>query len=170
MKYIDLTGQRFGKWTAIADDGRKSGQTMWLCVCECGKRRSVSAGSLRSGISKSCGCAPNKAPSDERVFFSKIFPVTESGCWLWTGAVDFSGYGTAFYKRKQTRAHRASYEIHFGPIPNGLTIDHLCRVKCCVNPAHLEAVTLRENNLRGWKFRRQRKWACQKTSVCNGMD
>lgn len=69
----------------------------------------------------------------------------ESGCWGWIGAVNpVSGYA---YIGK-TIAHRYSYERFVGPIPPGLTIDHLCRVKTCTNPAHLEVVTQGENNRR----------------------
>jgi hypothetical protein len=66
-------------------------------------------------------------------------------CWLWTGALDLYGYGQ-FIRGKS--AHRAAYELQVGPIPAGHQIDHLCRVRNCVNPAHLEAVTARENTLR----------------------
>ncbi len=66
-------------------------------------------------------------------------------CWLWTGAKQTAGYGVL----SDRLAHRLSYERWKGPIPAGLTIDHLCRVRHCVNPEHLEAVTLAENVLRG---------------------
>ena len=75
---------------------------------------------------------------------SKIMPVTESGCWLWTGACTGSGYGNF----RSHAAHRIVYELLRGPIPEGLELDHLCRVVSCVNPDHLEAVTPRVNNLR----------------------
>lgn len=71
-------------------------------------------------------------------------------CWLWTGAKGARGYGN--FKpigRRTVVVHRYAYEQFVGPIPEGLTIDHLCRVRNCVNPAHLEAVTSRENILRG---------------------
>lgn len=66
-------------------------------------------------------------------------------CWLWTGAKTTNGYG-AFDKRV---AHRWLYERVVGPVPEGLQLDHLCRVRHCVNPAHLEPVTQRENLYRG---------------------
>jgi hypothetical protein len=68
-------------------------------------------------------------------------------CWLWQGALDKKGYGV--YGKPRRFAHRIVYEEIVGPIPAGLTIDHLCRVKCCVNPAHMEPVTIGENVLRG---------------------
>jgi hypothetical protein len=76
-------------------------------------------------------------------------PEPMSGCWLWIGFVQADGYGVIFHGRRKQMAHRASYEAFVGPIPDGLTIDHLCRTRSCVNPAHLEAVTGRENTLRG---------------------
>lgn len=75
------------------------------------------------------------------------------GCWIWTGGISSGGYGSFYIKSpggfKNTCAHRFAYELLIGPISDGLTIDHLCRVRRCVNPAHLEPVTSRENILRG---------------------
>src|SRR5690606_17884045 len=74
-------------------------------------------------------------------------------CWLWTGGIQPAGYGT--WPRSAARrfgvsslAHRALYQLTVGEIPDGLQLDHLCRVRRCVNPAHLEPVTNRENALR----------------------
>lgn len=75
------------------------------------------------------------------------------GCWLWTGAKNWTGYGQRSVrvdgKVRTARAHRMAYELLVGPIPEGLTIDHLCRVRHCVNPDHLEPVTMKENARRG---------------------
>jgi len=68
-------------------------------------------------------------------------------CWLWTGAIDRGGYGRTAPKNRV--AHRISFEWERGPIPSGLQLDHLCRVRNCVNPDHLEPVTSRENSRRG---------------------
>lgn len=72
-----------------------------------------------------------------------------TGCWEFTGGRDRDGYGMFWLDGRTVRAHRASYELHVGPIPQGLTLDHLCRNTACVNPAHLEPTTMRENTLRG---------------------
>ena len=81
--------------------------------------------------------------------FTRIDP---GGCWEWIGGKVQGGYGVLPMNTAADRAahssrlaHRISYEIHVGPIPDGLTIDHLCGNPSCVNPAHLEPVTMREN-------------------------
>jgi hypothetical protein len=72
------------------------------------------------------------------------------GCWLWTGTIDKGGYGILSGGiNVKIRAHRFSYVLHVGAIPSGLALDHLCRVRNCVNPKHLEPVTIGENVRRG---------------------
>lgn len=71
------------------------------------------------------------------------------GCWLWTGHMQNAGYGFISIKGKQYLVHRFMYERYNGAIPEGLVLDHLCRVTTCVNPDHLEPVTTAENVRRG---------------------
>ena len=72
-------------------------------------------------------------------------------CWLWRGKIGEDGYGRfkSFGESQAMVAHRFGYLIHRGPIPEGLVLDHLCRVRHCVNPWHLEPVTIGENVMRG---------------------
>lgn len=79
----------------------------------------------------------------------------DTGCWEWTGSIGRtpnSGYGKVRWDGRSQRAHRVIYELLVGKIPEGLQLDHLCRVRHCVNPDHLEPVTQRENILRGIGF------------------
>lgn len=73
------------------------------------------------------------------------------GCWEWTGSLNDAGYGQIYSNktRKPERGHRMLYELLVGPIPDGLTLDHLCRNRKCVRPDHLEPVTRGENVRRG---------------------
>lgn len=72
-----------------------------------------------------------------------------TGCWLWIGSHNCNGYGSLWRDGASRLAHREVYEATVGPISPGLTCDHLCRVRCCVNPDHIEPVTNRVNILRG---------------------
>ena len=81
-------------------------------------------------------------------FMDYVMPEPNSGCWLWVGGLrGKGGYGVFgwFKGKKSYIAHRASYEMIVGAIPDGMHLDHLCRVRSCVNPQHLEPVTPREN-------------------------
>lgn len=83
-----------------------------------------------------------------------------SPCWIFKGCKNHNGYGRITVGSSKVNAHRVYYEHYIGPIPDGLQIDHLCRVRECVNPAHLEPVTPKENVARALSFQvpRRRTW------------
>jgi hypothetical protein len=80
-------------------------------------------------------------------------PDNPDACWTWTG-YGTQGYGQHFTNGTKTYAHRYAYELTHGPIPDGLVLDHLCRNRLCVNPAHMQVVTLAENARRA----RSKRW------------
>jgi hypothetical protein len=91
------------------------------------------------------------ATREER-FWAKVDKDGPGGCWEWTGTRT-KGYGKFQAESRRTvSAHRFAYELLVGVIPDGLTLDHLCRNRSCVNPEHLEPVTIGENVRRGYGF------------------
>lgn len=82
-------------------------------------------------------------------FERRYIPEPNSGCWIWLGHTCKLGYGRLRYNGKMSQAHAISYNIHVGAIPFGLELDHTCKLRCCVNPDHLEPVTHLENVRRG---------------------
>lgn len=94
----------------------------------------------------------DRKPTTEQRFWQKV-EKSADGCWLWAGTILPSGYGQFRVGLGRARAHRFAYELLVGEIPEGLTIDHLCRNIRCVNPDHLEPVTAAENVRRAVAYR-----------------
>ncbi|MGN6724146.1 MAG: HNH endonuclease [Marmoricola sp.] len=82
-------------------------------------------------------------PVEER-FWQKV-EKTET-CWLWSGHINFGGYGKVTVNYKSQFAHRVSYQITKGEIPDGMFVDHICHNRACVNPAHLRLATNKQNH------------------------
>lgn len=98
----------------------------------------------------------DEPPADR--FATKLRP-TATGCIEWTGTVTPKGYGLFYDGTKMVAAHRWAYQQTISPIPDGLQIDHLCRNRRCVNVAHLEVVTAKENQARS-PFDPERRTHC----------
>lgn len=120
-------------WDATKNEGREISR----CLCGCGR---IIVGDPYKGR------VGHRIPEPTR--FWHYVKITET-CWLWQGAKSVGGYGRFCAKEILCMSHRWAYENLVGPIPKGLQLDHLCRVRNCVNPEHLEPVTPRENTMRG---------------------
>ena len=126
------------------------------------------------GRKRLCGCGNHTSTPKTRFIkghrpplpikvriWRNCIPNPETGCWEWQISKTPNGYASINIDGKNTMAHRVSYEAFVGPIPNGLTIDHLCRVRHCLNPEHMEPVTRGENSRRAgglqvaWERRRK---------------
>ena len=108
---------------------------------------------------------PSQRTPTERFFASVEF--TDS-CWLWHGRTSDHGYGRFYTGGRYLPAHRWTYQFCVGLVPDDLTIDHLCRVRLCVRPDHIEVVPMRVNVLRGLgpkRPERQKKCLSQRSRV-----
>lgn len=91
----------------------------------------------------SCG---HFTPQDR--FMARVLKSAD-GCWLWQGPLNKGGYGQFYLDGQQGHAHRAAYKMFVAPVPDGMVVDHICRVRACVNPVHLRPLTNAENVLIG---------------------
>lgn len=151
-----------------------------LCQCGCGEKAPIA----KQGDTKRCHVKgePKRfiAGHHGRVswtpdlLWSKVNK-TET-CWLWTGQLDISGYGQILRNGKLFKTHRVAYELLVGPIPEGLTLDHVkdrgCQHRSCCNPAHLESVTNTVNILRGDSIaaNNARKTHCKRGHELDGLN
>lgn len=126
---------------------------LWLACPQCGltflrKRSNLPALKSRPMCSWACRDAARGTPVD--MFMDKVSPEPNSGCWLWTGSATRRGYGHFWVNGKCEKAHRASYRMFVGPIPDGHDVMHKCDTPSCVNPDHLRPGTRLENMSDMW--------------------
>jgi len=121
-----------------------------------------------------------KFPTTEARFWAKV-QKTDDGCWMWMGGKDSSGYGTFYDGERTIGAHRYSYELHIGPIPDGMLCCHHCDRPACCNPAHFFLGTKKDNaddrdkkgrniNLRGEKHGRAKLTEAKIKEIFNDFD
>lgn len=126
-----------------------------MATCECGCGEQAPIATKNDPVQGYVKGQPRRFVNHHHVRVRKPYPYVEEDrgyvtpCWVWQNALSHEGYGRQIRNGVEHHAHRVVYMELVGPIPDGLTLDHLCRVRSCVNPGHLEPVTMRENTMRG---------------------
>ena len=121
-------------------------------ICEaCGRtfskrtRDSARQWDEKSFCSLPCANITKKSPPPHLYFWERVEKLGDDDCWIWGGVKDQHGYGRVHFMTNKIKAHRVSYEMRFGPIPDGNIIRHKCDNPSCVNPNHLEPGTQKDN-------------------------
>jgi hypothetical protein len=171
LKYPFAPGQRFGRLVVVAETHRTDCHgwiaRFWVCRCDCGQTKIIRIYDLTRGRTRGCGCKepsaqPNRQDNCKRKkntiesILSQLIAepgLLDTPCLVWPKSAGKRRYGQVGLDGKSCYVHRLAWEHYVGPIPDGLTIDHLCFNKSCANTSHMEVVTQSENSRRGSRRR-----------------
>ena len=139
---LKIVGQKFNMLTVLYEDGKSPNNSFtYTCRCDCGnERKNIPAYEVAKGRIKSCGCVNfSKRPDRKEILKNRILSRVEKNndCWEWKGYIARTGYAQMKLQKKIKLAHRLSYELFIGDIPENSLVLHKCDNRKCVNPDHL---------------------------------
>jgi len=147
---IEMIGKRFGRLCVVAISTFKkydNKETVWECLCECGRTCHIPGWFLRNNVRKSCGCMWRPNDSCVSAYKSKLeFNSKWQGqCQVWKGPINKNGFGKmVLSNRTFILVHNLSWKIHIGKIPKNFEVAHLCQNPLCVRSDHLYLIAHKE--------------------------